>query len=35
MPFNCAGMYHGVGAVDGVLHTAICDEPLKYYFVPL
>lgn len=35
MPFNCAGMYCGVGTADGVLHTAICGEPQKYYFVPL
>lgn len=28
MPFNCAGMYRGVVTGDGVLRTAIHDEPL-------
>ncbi|WP_394788684.1 isoaspartyl peptidase/L-asparaginase family protein [Rhodoferax sp.] len=28
LPFNCAGMYRGVVTADGVLRTAIYDEPL-------
>jgi beta-aspartyl-peptidase (threonine type) len=28
LPFNCAGMYRGVVTQDGVLRTAIYDEPL-------
>ena len=28
LPFNCAGMYRGVVIGDGVLRTAIYDEPL-------
>jgi beta-aspartyl-peptidase (threonine type) len=28
LPFNCAGMYRGVVTGDGILRTAIYDEPL-------
>ncbi|MBZ6075800.1 isoaspartyl peptidase/L-asparaginase family protein [Microvirga puerhi] len=28
LPFNCAGMYRGVVTADGILRTAIYDEPL-------
>ena len=31
LPFNCAGMYRGVVQADGVLRTAIYDEPLVDY----
>ena len=31
LPFNCAGMYRGVVQSDGVLRTAIYDEPLVDY----
>ena len=31
MPFNCAGMYRGVATGDGVLRTAIYQEPLAEY----
>ena len=31
LPFNCAGMYRGVVTADGVLRTAIYDEPLRDY----
>lgn len=31
LPFNCAGMYRGVVTADGVLRTAIYDEPLVDY----
>ena len=34
MPFNCSGMYRGVVTVDGVLRTAIYDEPLMDYRGP-
>lgn len=29
LPFNCSGMYRGVVTSDGVLRTAIYDEPLR------
>ncbi len=29
LPFNCSGMYRGIVRGDGVLLTAIYDEPLK------
>ncbi|MCB8819021.1 isoaspartyl peptidase/L-asparaginase family protein [Microvirga rosea] len=31
LPFNCSGMYRGVVRGDGVLRTAIYDEPLIEY----
>jgi beta-aspartyl-peptidase (threonine type) len=34
MPFNCSGMYRGVVTADGVLRTAIYDEPLLDYRGP-
>jgi beta-aspartyl-peptidase (threonine type) len=27
LPFNCSGMYRGYVRQDGILHTAIYDEP--------
>ena len=29
LPFNCAGMYRGFAREDGVLHTAIYDDPCR------
>ncbi|WP_210492636.1 isoaspartyl peptidase/L-asparaginase family protein [Microvirga antarctica] len=29
LPFNCSGMYRGVVTADGILRTAIYDEPLR------
>ena len=29
LPFNCAGMYRGYVTADGVIHTAIYDEPSR------
>lgn len=34
LPFNCAGMYRGVVTGDGVLRTAIYDEPLLEWTAP-
>ncbi|WP_210251029.1 isoaspartyl peptidase/L-asparaginase family protein [Microvirga thermotolerans] len=31
LPFNCSGMYRGVVRADGVLRTAIYEEPLRDY----
>jgi len=28
-PFNCSGMYRGFAREDGILHTAIYDEPYR------
>lgn len=33
LPFNCAGMYRGVVAADGVLRTAIYEETLADYLI--
>ena len=29
LPFNCSGMYRGFVRADGVIHTAIYDEPYR------
>jgi L-asparaginase / beta-aspartyl-peptidase len=29
LPFNCSGMYRGYVTSDGILHTAIYDEPYR------
>ena len=29
LPFNCAGMYRGYVTADGMIHTAIYDEPYR------
>jgi len=29
LPFNCAGMYRGYVTADGIIHTAIYDEPYR------
>ena len=29
LPFNCAGMYRGYVTADGVIHTAIYDDPYR------
>jgi beta-aspartyl-peptidase (threonine type) len=29
LPFNCGGMYRGYVKADGIVHTAIYDEPLR------
>jgi beta-aspartyl-peptidase (threonine type) len=29
LPFNCAGMYRGYATADGMIHTAIYDEPYR------
>ena len=29
LPFNCSGMYRGFVREDGVIHTAIYDEPYR------
>ena len=29
LPFNCSGMYRGYVTGDGILHTAIYDEPYR------
>jgi L-asparaginase / beta-aspartyl-peptidase len=29
LPFNCSGMYRGYVTADGILHTAIYDEPYR------
>jgi beta-aspartyl-peptidase (threonine type) len=29
LPFNCSGMYRGFVKTDGVIHTAIYDEPYR------
>jgi L-asparaginase / beta-aspartyl-peptidase len=29
LPFNCSGMYRGYVTADGIIHTAIYDEPYR------
>ncbi|MGE3784980.1 MAG: isoaspartyl peptidase/L-asparaginase, partial [Alphaproteobacteria bacterium] len=29
LPFNCSGMYRGFAMADGVIRTAIYDEPYR------
>jgi beta-aspartyl-peptidase (threonine type) len=29
LPFNCSGMYRGYVGADGIIHTAIYDEPYR------
>jgi L-asparaginase / beta-aspartyl-peptidase len=29
LPFNCAGMYRGYVTADGIVHSAIYDEPYR------
>ena len=29
LPFNCSGMYRGYVMGDGIIHTAIYDEPYR------
>jgi beta-aspartyl-peptidase (threonine type) len=29
LPFNCSGMYRGYVTADGIVHTAIYDEPYR------
>ena len=29
LPFNCSGMYRGYVTGDGIIHTAIYDEPYR------
>jgi beta-aspartyl-peptidase (threonine type) len=29
LPFNCSGMYRGYVMADGILRTAIYDEPYR------